>query len=180
MSATRSAAWAGMPAAPSNRPVSPRPRRSTARNRQPVSPPDWSFSTSARRASARPVSPCTRSAVFSESGSPQVTVLRSALACVNGDSSLRDGSRFFELASENRSCGAHTRYFKELLQGDTHLPVAAHLLGYAHVEGPRPPSSTVEGDGALVAGLDHPPHQHLVRDVVHSEPFSTIPKDRKS
>src|SRR5918997_1261944 len=152
MSARRSALWAGMPAGPSTLPVSPRPRRSGARSRQPASPLDRSSPASARKASARPVRPWTSRAVSCASGSPHETVLRLAVASAKGASYFFDDSRFVELAPENRLCGAHARFFGEPLKGDADLLVIAGLHGHAHVE--RLPTPGADREGARA---DAPP-----------------------
>src|SRR3712207_1767584 len=154
MSAAMSAAWAGMPTLPSILPVAPRPRRSTTRRHQPVSPLASSSSASARKASARPVRPWTSRAVFSASGSPQKTVFRSAGASFTGATPLfRLNLGFLEVAREHRPCGAHARFPGELLQGDAHLLVIAGSLGHAHVERLLAPGVYCEGARADASTL---------------------------
>src|SRR5918998_4546476 len=160
MSATRSAVWAGMPALPSTLPVAPRPRRSTARNRQAVSPSDSSSSTSARKASARPVRPWTSRAVSCASGSPQEKVLRSAVASDTGISPLWCGSGLFELAGKDRFRGAHARFLGEPFQGDAYLLVAAGIFGHAHVE--RLSTLVVHREGARAHASPLFPEPQLV------------------
>src|SRR5919199_859440 len=148
MSATRSAVWTGMPAGPSTLPVSPRPRRSTARNRQPASPPDSSSSTSARKASARPVRPWTSKAVLCAPESPQETVYRSAAPSLTW--LLRLLSDAVKLAAEHLHV-AGARIPRRGLLGHADLRVGAREL--RRVQGDLHPTALADREAAAAHAL---------------------------